>query len=150
MYRASTTDAGRLGLNPIWVVPKTWKTVLAACPASSLVINECNGRFHTLYQGCGVGGKISDSDLYKISDSSLQNFRLWPCQNIRLLDTRKWNLAVKMKGNRGAQQEICFNKSFRRNCTVSTRIPYLRVWFKKLSNWTSGFGHKTDSDSQCC
>jgi len=30
-----------------------------------------------------------------------------------------------MNGNRGAQQEICFNKSFKRNYTISTGIPIL-------------------------
>jgi len=36
-------------------------------------------------------------------------------------------LAVKINGNRGAQQEICFNKSFKRNCTISTGIPNLGI-----------------------
>jgi len=39
-----------------------------------------------------------DSDLSKISDS---------------LHQREWNLAVKINGNRSAQQEISFNKSFK-------------------------------------
>jgi len=52
---------------------------------------------------CGVGGKISDSGLSKISDSWL-----W------LLNMKEWNLAVKINGNRGAQQEICFNRSLKR------------------------------------
>jgi len=34
-------------------------------------------------------------------------------------------LAVKINGNGGPQQDICFNKSFKRNCTTSTRIPNL-------------------------
>jgi len=51
-------------------------------------------------------------------------------------------LAVKINGNRGAQQDICFNKSFKRNCTISTGIPNLGVWCKKRSNWTSGVGQK--------
>jgi len=33
--------------------------------------------------------------------------------------------AVKINGNRRAQQEICFNKSFKRNCTNATEIPSL-------------------------
>jgi len=33
---------------------------------------------------------------------------------------------------------LCFNKRFKRNCTISTGIPNL--WCKKLSNWTSGVG----------
>jgi len=49
-------------------------------------------------------------------------------------------LAVKINGNRGAQQEICFNKSFKRNSTISTGIPNLEVWCKTWSNWTSGLG----------
>jgi len=32
---------------------------------------------------------------------------------------------VTINGNRGAQQEFCFNKSFKRNCTISTGIPNL-------------------------
>jgi len=39
-------------------------------------------------------------------------------------------LAVKINGNRDAQQEICFNKTFKRNCTISTGIPNLGVWCK--------------------
>jgi len=39
-------------------------------------------------------------------------------------------LAVKINGNRGAQQEICFNKSFKINCTISTGIPNFGVWYK--------------------
>ena len=35
-------------------------------------------------------------------------------------------------------RNLCFNKSFKSNCTISTRILNLRVWFKKWSNWTSG------------
>ena len=54
-------------------------------------------------QDHGVGGKISY--LFKISDS---------------LTLREWNLAVKSNGNRGTQQEICFNTSFKSNCTIST------------------------------
>jgi len=49
-------------------------------------------------------------------------------------------LAVKINGNRGAQQEICFNKSFKRHCTIPTGIPNLGVWCKKWSNWTSRVG----------
>jgi len=41
-------------------------------------------------------------------------------------------LDVKINGNRGAQQEICFNKSFKRNCTISTGIANLGVWCKKF------------------
>ena len=48
----------------------------------------------------------------------------------------------EINGNRGAQQEICFNKSFKRNCTISTGIPNFGVWFKKWSNWTPGIGQK--------
>jgi len=47
---------------------------------------------------------------------------------------------VKINRNRGTQQEFCFNKGFKRNCTISTGIPNLGVWCKKWSNWTSGVG----------
>jgi len=60
-------------------------------------------------------------------------------------------LALKINGNRGAQQEIsCFNKIFERNFTISAGIPNLGVWCKKWSNRTSGVGQKFDSDSQRC
>jgi len=57
-------------------------------------------------------------------------------------------LSVTINGNRGTQQEMCFNKSFKRNSTVSTGIPNIGVWCKKWSKWTFGVGQK--SDSQCC
>ena len=45
-------------------------------------------------------------------------------------------------------RNICFNKSFKRNCIISssTGIPNLGVWCKKWSSWTK----KSVSDSQCC
>jgi len=54
-------------------------------------------------------------------------------------------LAVKINGNRGTQLEICFNKSLKRNCTISTGSPNLGVWCKKWSNWASGVGQKHPS-----
>jgi len=37
-------------------------------------------------------------------------------------------MAVKIYGNCGGQQGTCFiNKSFKRNCTISTGIPNLGV-----------------------
>jgi len=51
-------------------------------------------------------------------------------------------LAVKINGNRGAQQEIFFNKTFKRNYTISTGILNLGVWCKKWTNCTSGVGQK--------
>ena len=37
---------------------------------------------------------------------------------------------------------ICFNKSFIRNCTISTGIPNIGVWCKKWSSWISAVGQK--------
>jgi len=51
-------------------------------------------------------------------------------------------LAAKINGNGDAQQETSVDKSFKRNWIISTRIPNLRLWCKKLSNWTSGVGQK--------
>jgi len=51
-------------------------------------------------------------------------------------------LDVKLSGDHGSQQETCFNKSLKRNCTVSTGIPNLGVWCKKWSNWISEVGQK--------
>jgi len=62
-------------------------------------------------------------------------------------------LTVKIKGNRGAQQETCFNKSFKRNCTISTGIPNVGVRCKKMIQLDIRSRSRTkrsDSDSQCC
>jgi len=37
-------------------------------------------------------------------------------------------------------RNLCFNKSFKRNCTISTGIPKLGVSCEKWSNWTSSVG----------
>jgi len=72
----------------------------------------------------------SDSDLCKIPDS---------------LTWREWNLAVDINGNRGAQQEICFSKSFKRNCTISTGFPK----FKSIDVKNDPLGHPgSDSDKK--
>jgi len=79
-------------------------------------------------QGCGVGGKMCDSnsDLSKISDSDS-------------LISREWSLAVNNFVVTSTQCKswytariICFNKRFGRNCTVSKWIPNLGLWWKKL------------------
>jgi len=51
-------------------------------------------------------------------------------------------LAVKINGNRGAQQEIFVSTKVSKEIVPfqSTGIPNLRVWRKKWSNWTSGAG----------
>jgi len=52
-------------------------------------------------------------------------------------------LAVKINGNHGEQQEICFNESFKRNYTISTGIPNLGMWCKMI------FGHpESESDKK--
>jgi len=43
-----------------------------------------------------------------------------------------------------------FQKSFKRNYTISTTISNLGVWCKKWSNWTSRFGQTKKSDSDFC
>ena len=37
-------------------------------------------------------------------------------------------------------RNICFNKSFKRDCTIWRGIPNLKVWWKKWSDWTSRVG----------
>ena len=65
-------------------------------------------------QGCGVGGKISDSDFPKFPTPTLQNVRLpaTTFQKFQAPDSlnREWNLAVKINGNRGTQQETSVSK----------------------------------------
>jgi len=90
-------------------------------------------------QGCGVGSKISDSEsnLSEISDSGLSeisNTRIRPV-NIKGMEFGCWNQWKSWYTARN----LCFNKSFKRNCTISTGCN-LWVWCKKWSNWTSGVG----------
>jgi len=42
---------------------------------------------------------------------------------------------------------VCFNKTFKRNSTISTGIPNLGVWCKGWSNWTSGVGRRSRTPS---
>jgi len=39
------------------------------------------------------------------------------------LTSREWNLSVKINGNRGAQQEICFNKTFKEIVPFQQEFP---------------------------
>jgi len=72
--------------------------------------------------GCDVWGKISDSD---------SRFRLFQNFRLRLLNTKGMKFGCQVNGNRGAQQESSVsNKGFKRNCSISTGIPNLRMWCK--------------------
>jgi len=95
---------------------------------------------HTCNQGCTIKGKISDSDLSKIpnsniakiSDSDLSTISDSNSQLLNINRMKFYNfVATSIIGNHGALQKICFNKSFKRNCTISTGIPNLGVWCKK-------------------
>jgi len=96
-------------------------------------------------QGCGVGGKTSDSnsDLFPISDSDYPKFPTptrafakFPTPDPDSSTWREWNFAVNVNGNRGAQQEI----------SVSTKVskeivPFQKeIPMEKWSSWTSGVG----------
>jgi len=67
-------------------------------------------------QGCGVGGKTSDSPPF-------QNFR----PRLLNISWREWNLAVKINGSLGTQQEISDSTKVSKNCTISTGIPDLGI-----------------------
>jgi len=136
----------------------------------------------TKNQGCGVGGKISDSksDFSKISDSDslkLYSHGMRPvrflsacvwlpdvtsfsdaagmvcvgvepvsilthqthCSDSFLLEVSQFYFGCKNKWKSWCRAiNLCFNKSFKRNCTISTGNPNLGAWCKKWSNWTSG------------
>jgi len=89
-----------------------------------------------------------DSNIPKFSTPSFQNFRLRPFQNFRLrLPTptpqHEGNeIWLKINGNRVPARTLWFNKSFKRNCTISTGIPNCGVRCKKWSNWAPGVGRK--------
>jgi len=88
-------------------------------------------------QSCEVGGKMSDSDLYNISDSDTDS----NLSKISDTDSVTW-MRFDSNGNRLVEQEFCFNKSLKRNCTISTgtSYDYSNSWVrcKKWFNWTSG------------
>jgi len=78
-----------------------------------------------------------------MSDSSFPNFTtstLTPKHNVNEVWLSTILKQLIINGGRGTQQEFCFNKSFKRNCTGSTGIPNLVVQCKKGFNWTSGVG----------
>jgi len=102
------------------------------CRKSTICQHCCT----SVNQGCGVGGKMSDSnyDLSKISDTDCDSCintvnEVW-------LSTILQQLAIN--GIRGTQQEFSVSVSFKRYCTISTGIPNLGVSCKKLFSWTSG------------
>ena len=89
-----------------------------------LVVQKC-----TFDQGC-TEREISDSNLSEISDSWLWLSKfLTPDSDS--LTLREWNWAVKIKSWCTARN-VCFNKSFKSNCTISTGIPTLGVWCKTV------------------
>jgi len=57
-------------------------------------------------------------------------------------------LAVTINRNRAAQQEICFSKSFKRNCIISTGKPNLGV--RCIWSWSPTKKYNFDSNSWCC
>ena len=117
-----------------------------------LSVSFCESELKTggVLQGCRVGGKISDSNsnLSKISGS-----RLRPCQNflLRLVNIKgtKFDCDNRWKSCCTARY-LCFNKSFKRNCTISTGIPNLGVWCKNEPLAYPESDKKSESDSQCC
>ena len=66
-------------------------------------------------QGSAVGGKISNSDLSKNSDSDFLKFPTPDSDLSKIYNSdstqREWNLAVKINGNRGAQRRWSRSRS---------------------------------------
>ena len=129
-------------LQEVW---RSWAFHSTQYPMKSAEIFKLS---NTYWQGCGVWGKISDTNLSKISDSIFPKFSTLnpipalskfpsPIPDSDSLTWKEWNLDVKINGKHGARQEICFNKSFKWNCTFSTGIINSRVWCTKWSNCTS-------------
>ena len=92
-----------------------------------------------LETGSGVRGKIFDFS--KISDSDS-------------LILSEWNLAVNNFVATNTQWKswyttriICINKSFIRNCAISTGIANLGVWYKNIQLDFRSRTKKSDSDS---
>ena len=85
-------------------------------------------RFFNFQQGYGVGCKISDSDIYKISDSNsrLRRSKISDSDLSKISDSdsltlRELNLTVKINGDGGAQQEI----------SISTKVSIEIVQFQQ-------------------
>ena len=73
-----------------------------------------------------------DSDLSKISIFQL-----------RLLNIQVMKFGCKSQWKSWfTARNICFNKSFKRNCTISKGIPNLGLSCEKLSNWAPGARQK--------
>jgi len=89
-------------------------------------------------QGCTAGGKMSDSDLSKISDCDSSTWIL-PVNNFVAISTqwKSWYTA----------RILCFNKRFKWNCTISTRIPNLGVWYYGTSRVGVGQKNPTPTPS---
>ena len=79
-------------------------------------------------QSCGVGGKM-----VKLQLRPFQNFRLLNINGMKFGCWNRWKSWCTARN-------FCFNKSSKINCTISTGIPNLGVWYKKWSNCTSGVG----------
>jgi len=74
-------------------------------------------------------------------------FPKFPTPTPNSLAKHEWSLAVNNFAAISNQWKswctariLCCNKSFQRNCTISTGIPDLKVRCKKWFNWTSGGG----------
>ena len=97
--------------------------------------------FHSVKDGnpmqdCGVGGKMSDSDLSKIS-------------HFDFLTQREWNWAVNnfvaTSNHWYTTRIIWFIKAWKEIVPfqqAQVKIPNLGVWCKIWFNWTSGVGLK--------
>ena len=92
----------------------------------------------TCQQGCGAGGKMSDSDLSKISDSDSRLLTItWTKFGCQQFCSNKKSLELVVHSK---NYSMCFNKSLKRNCTISTGISNFEVWYKKWFSWTSAVG----------
>jgi len=79
-----------------------------------------------------ISDSDSNSDLSKISDAD-SRLRLLSIKGMKFGFKNQWKLWYTARN-------LCFNKSFKRNCTISTGILNLRVWCKTWSYWTPGVG----------
>ena len=92
------------------------------------------------HSDCVVTCRVAGSEV-KYPTQTFPKFPTPPFRNFRLLNIKgmKFGCWNQWKSWCTARN-LCFNKIFKRSCTLSTGIPNWSVWFKKWSNWTPGIG----------
>ena len=131
-----------------------WEYSVIASGFHSFLFLNCRTAVNMLsMRGCRVWGKISD--LSKIADSDFLKFLTptfpkFPTLTPNSLTWTQWNVAVKINGNHGAQEEISISTKVSKEI-----VPFQQEFAIKCDVKNDPIGHpeseldKNDFDSQC-